>query len=390
MKILHIVPSYHPAFFYGGPIYSVHLLNKTLVEKGIDVTVYTTNRNGPETLNVPLGTPVDVDGVRVFYFSTSFPKSWFYSKELCHMLKHTVKEFDLIHITSVFLSASFFGARYAQKAGTPYIISPRGSLMKEPLIKSSSKKSLYIRFLERRNLLGAAAIHFTAHKEKEEYIKRGLPFKKSFVIPNGIELLGNQHVQQGAFHKRFGIATSKKLVLYHGRLGWKKGFDTLIPAFKRVVKKEPNAVLVIAAWSDEGYKTTLQRLIEKHNLESNVLLIDRLDGVLRAEAFAGASVFILTSYSENFGVGVVQAMEAGVPVIVTDGVAISSDIAKAEVGVVVPKRVDTVADAIVQILASESDARAMGERARLFVQKQYGSQKIADLFIKEYSELIQA
>ena len=80
MKILHIVPSYIPAYRYGGPIESVHSLNAGLVKNGAEVTVYTTNIDGSNDLNVPVGTSVMIDGVRVFYFKSSFPRAWFYSR----------------------------------------------------------------------------------------------------------------------------------------------------------------------------------------------------------------------------------------------------------------------------------------------------------------------
>ncbi|NQT29328.1 MAG: hypothetical protein HQ596_02025 [Candidatus Saganbacteria bacterium] len=67
MKILCIAPSYWPAFQQGGPTSFIHGLNKALVEKGIDITVYTTNINleGKVFENCE----VDVDGVKVSYFS---------------------------------------------------------------------------------------------------------------------------------------------------------------------------------------------------------------------------------------------------------------------------------------------------------------------------------
>ena len=72
MKILHIVPSYFPAYRHGGPILSVHGINKWLVKKGAEVTVYTTNIDGLNELDVPINQLVDVDGVKVYYFKASF------------------------------------------------------------------------------------------------------------------------------------------------------------------------------------------------------------------------------------------------------------------------------------------------------------------------------
>lgn len=390
MKILHIAPSYYPARFYGGPIYSVHALNKALVRTGADVTVFTTNADGPGLLDVPLGTPVMQDGVRIFYFPLSFPRVWFYSGALHRALKARVMEFDLVHITSVFLAVSYLGSRYAGRAGIPYVISPRGSLMTDPLTrKSSFKKSLYLRFMEKRNLSGASAIHFTAPREEAEYRLTKLPLQKGFVIPNGIEAEEiPRDIMRGAFKARLGLSTDSRIILYHGRLGWKKGFDTLIPAFAGVAKKESGAVLVIAEWSDEGYKDKIRTLIQSHGLGGRVAFTGRLEGKERAEAFVDTDVFALTSYSENFGIAIGQAMAAGVPVVVTDGVAISGDIQKSGAGLVAPKQDDAVANAILAILGNPDARATFGECGKRLVKEKYSYEKIAAEFIKEYSGCI--
>ena len=66
MRILHVVPSYYPAVRYGGPIQSVHALATATVDRGHEVHVYTTNVDGPNNSQVPLGNPVDRDGVCIW------------------------------------------------------------------------------------------------------------------------------------------------------------------------------------------------------------------------------------------------------------------------------------------------------------------------------------
>ena len=133
MSILHVVSSYWPAFEFGGPIQSVHLLNKSLVGKGARVTVFTTNAGLEKNRNIPLRREVDRDGVRVLYFPYFGYRHFNFSPSLFFYLKNHIREFDLVHITGVWnfpVSAAAFWARRYKK---PYIISPRGSLMKEPL-----------------------------------------------------------------------------------------------------------------------------------------------------------------------------------------------------------------------------------------------------------------
>ena len=67
MKILHIIPSYYPAIQFGGPIESVHLLNKALVKDEMIVDVLTTNSGLKDRKDVLLNQWIDLDGVKVKY-----------------------------------------------------------------------------------------------------------------------------------------------------------------------------------------------------------------------------------------------------------------------------------------------------------------------------------
>lgn len=278
MKILHIIPTYFPAHRYGGPIKSVHELNKWLVKKGADVTVYTTNLDGEGVLDVPLGREVIIDGVKVYYFPITF-RSWQYSRLLHCALAKNIKDFDLIHITSVFLAASTLGAYYAKKFKKPYIISPRGSLMKKPLArKSSLKKKIYLNLIEKRNLKDAI-IHFTTEIEKEEYLKAGFPLKNFIIISNGLDIEEfNKKVAPGFFRQKFGISCDKEIVLFLSRLSWKKGLDTLIPAFTKVTEKNSKAILVLAGGDDEGYKKEIEKQIANSKLRSGKVIFTGMIG----------------------------------------------------------------------------------------------------------------
>ena len=262
-------PDILPAQIALGPIYPTHYLNKWLVRKGVDVTVYTTNLDERKVMDVPINQPVFIDGVRVFYFPASFPSRWFYSRELRRALKKNLSGFDIVHITSVFLAFSALGAHYAKKFGKPYIISPHGSLMKEPLnMKGRLKKMIYLNLAEKRNLAGAAAIHFTVEVEKAEYLESGLPLKKSFVIPNGFDPEEfDKAATPGLFRKKYLISDDKKIILFLGRINWKKGFDTLIPTLRKIADEMPSAILVIAGADDDGYKKQVESWIKENNLE---------------------------------------------------------------------------------------------------------------------------
>lgn len=388
MKVLHIVPTYLPAHRYGGPIFSVHALNKALVKAGIEVTVYTTNIDGPENLDVPLGVPVDIDGVKVFYFPATV-RSWFYSYAMQQVLKMHVREYDLVHITSVFLAASTLGAYYARKFEKPYIISPRGSLMREPLRYHKFKKRAYISLLEERNLHNAAAIHFTDTLEEKEYREADFPLRHGFVIPNSLDVAPlNESVVRGIFRKRFGLGADKEVVLFLSRINWKKGFDTLIPAFARLVKERPNAVLVIAGGDDEEYKQKVEEMIAKEHIGTAVLFTGPLHGKEKLEAYHDAQCFVLPSYSENFGMAVAEAMYMRLPVIVTKGVALQTYVQKSNAGIVIEKNEQELFHAMRSILSDRKKAEEMGARGRRIIEEEFSLPKIAERFIKEYKGIL--
>ena len=402
MKILHIVPTYYPAFRYGGPIKSVHELNKWLVKKGVEVTVYTTDIDGSEYLNVPLKQEVIIDGVKVYYFPVSF-RPWEYSYSLHLALSKNIKNFDVVHITSVFLSVSSLGAYYAKKFNKPYIISPRGSLMVEPLKrKSPFKKKIYISLIEKRNLWDSVAIHFTTEAEKEEYLKAGLPLKKGIIIPNGLDIQPEFQSYEAKPHKigfreKFGISPDKKVILFLSRLNWKKGLDTLIPAFSEVIKEEPKAILVIAGGDEENYQKEVLRIIDKTNLRTsnvlrtsdvpNIVFTGMLLGKDKTAAYSESDVFVLPSYAENFGIVVIEAMYFGLPVIITKNVGISPSVEKSGAGIVIEKDEKQLTEAILRILNNPDLAKKIGERGKRLVETEFSWPEIASRFMEAYKNL---
>ena len=172
MKLLCIVPSYWPAFKYGGPIASNHNLNRTLVKKSIDVTVYTTNVG--LVGKVPVNEEVDVDGVKVFYFEYvrlfEFigATGWQFSLQLTNALKKNLKDFDLVYLPAIWNYPTAITSYYCRQYNKPYIIAPRGVLYPYTIKKKSWKKWPYYHFIAKRDLKDATAIHYTTEDEAEK------------------------------------------------------------------------------------------------------------------------------------------------------------------------------------------------------------------------------
>ncbi len=388
MKILHIIPSYLPARFASGPIIPTHSLNKELSKNGVEVVVYTTNLDGDRILDAPLNQEINLDGVKVFYFPITC-RFWQYSWELHRALACNFKNFDLIHITSVFLSASTLGAYYAKKSGKPYIISPHGSLMKEPLGRGYLKKNIYLSLLEKRNLENAAAVHFLNDKEESDYLTAGLSLKKEIIVPNGIDADKFQNVSRRiSFRKKFSIPSECKIILFLGRLHPIKGLDTLISAFAEVIKKEPDSFLVLAGPDENDYGENLKSQISKFNIGGKVVFTGMIVGEEKNAALRESDVFVLPSYTEAMSVAVLEAMYFGLPAIATKNVGNASDILRVDAGIVVEKTESAVAEAILKVLRDPALAKKMGENGRRLVAQEFSGEKMAKRWIEEYEKII--
>jgi len=124
VRILHVVPTYLPAWRHGGPILAVHGLAKALVARGHEVTVFTTDIHGAGRLDVPLATPVGIDGVTVWYFPVATPRRLYRSPAMGVALGRRMLATDLVHLHSVFLWPTYAAARAAERAGVPYLLAP--------------------------------------------------------------------------------------------------------------------------------------------------------------------------------------------------------------------------------------------------------------------------
>ena len=108
---------------------------------------------------------------------------------------------------------------------------------------------------------------------------------------------------------------------------------------------------------------------------------------LKGAAFAAADVFVLPSVSENFGIAAVEALLAGLPVILGQGVAIAHEVFEAGAGLVVPPLPNDIARALERLLTDEPWRREMGRRARAFAEREYSTETMASRLIDLYEEI---
>ena len=117
------------------------------------------------------------------------------------------------------------------------------------------------------------------------------------------------------FRRKYQISDTEQIILYLGRIEHRKGLDLSLEAFARVSREFLKCVFVVAGPEEDGYREILEEKASKLKVDQKVLFTGYLNPVERLEAFMDADLFILNSYSENFGMAVVEAMASGLPII---------------------------------------------------------------------------
>ena len=225
-----MVPSYIPAWRYGGPIHSVHGLCRALAARGHRVDVATTNVDGDGDSDVALGTAVDVDGVNVHYFPSRRLRRIYYSPPLRRFLAERIAgSWEIVHTHSVFLWPTAAAAQLARRAGKPYVLSPRGMLVPDLIARRSSvAKRAWIAAFERRNVECAAAVHVTSAAEAEALRGAGFRPREILDLPNGVDAPDAIASADSPPGSNLQSGLPARYALFLGRISWKKGLDRLV------------------------------------------------------------------------------------------------------------------------------------------------------------------
>jgi glycosyltransferase involved in cell wall biosynthesis len=382
MRVLHVVPSYVPAWRYGGTIHAVHGQCKGLARLNIEVHVYTTNVDGDGDSDVPLERPVELDGVQVTYYQSRRLRRLYYSPRMAAALRGRVREFDLLHLHSVFLWPTWAAARQAARDGVPYIIAPEGMLVRE-LIKRKSRwvKRLWIALVERRSLRRAAGIQTTSQRELEEFRSFGFETVEPFLLPHGIDL---GDMKAPSARPPVPPEGKQARIVFLGRISWEKGLDRLISALCHV----PDAELVIAGNDESGYTAALTDLARREAVLERVVFTGPVLGEEKWRLLRSGALVVLPSYSENFGMAALEAMAVGRAVVVTPEVGLADIVRAADSGIVVDGAPEILGPAINALLKDAGQLKLKGGNGRRIIEERYTWDCIAREMQKKYEEII--
>lgn len=381
MKILQVVPSYLPGRRYGGPIRSVHGLSKALVARGHEVHVWTTDRDEDHQLDVSCGERREFDGVQVRYFAVRGPGRLRYAPGLRRALNEQVGDFDLVHAHGVFQAPTSLALRAAQAAGIPTVLSPRGMLQREVLeARGRLRKRLWLRGIDLRALRGLTGVHLTSELERNALEGLSPSNDQLLLQPNGVErepFDGDWNAVDDAVADL--CAEHSEVVLFLGRINWKKGLDLLAEAFAGL----PGDAHLVVAGPDDGGRASFEARVHELGLASRVTLTGVLRGTTLSALLEHARCLVLPSRSENFGNVVLEAMAVGTPPIVTPEVG-AAEWVRRGAGLVVPAEPDRWCAALGGLLADSGRREKFAARGRELAREGAAWPSIAAEFESAY------
>lgn len=376
IKVLHVIRSIDPST--GGPAFAVMHMAEPLADEGVFVDIATTHSPREASDKYVSIAPDDESRIRCFSFPRLRDDRWSFSLKLWKWLKVNISGYDLIHITGVFTFPVMISAYQAKKSGVPYIIRPAGTLDSYPLAQKAWRKKIFYRLILKDLLDNAFAIHVTSISERNQLRLLGVG-GKCVVIPLAAQIPDL---------KRIHTDDNRIRLIFLSRIHPKKGLPVLLEALAILDKRDVDYSLVIAGAASASYLNELVLTIEKLGIRDLVSFSGFVEGEEKERLLRNSDIFVLPSYQENFGIAVVEAMAMGVPVVVTDQVAVSAEISESGAGKVVPiDQPELLAEAIQQF-EKANIRNIVGEKAASLVNSKFSSDALRHGLYSLYSDAI--
>jgi len=289
-------------------------------------------------------------------------------------------------VHAVFNHACISAARSCRKHNVPYIIRPLGTLDPWSMKQKRFKKSLFWLTAGRPMLKNASAIHYTSEAEKLR-TERSLKLNHGNVVPLGIDF-AKEKLDQESFDAAFPTLSDDPFVLVMSRLDPKKGIPTLIKSFLSLKNQDQfsNWQLAIAGDGKPEYVEYLRQIVQELNGTKSVHFTGWLTGEKKISILRKAQLLALTSYQENFGICVMEAMACGVPVLVSSQVDLSLEVAAAKAGWVVEVDDQSVKRSLRDALSNDSERASRGQ-AGLRLAENYSWDRIGNELTAMYSSI---
>ncbi|WP_295436366.1 glycosyltransferase [uncultured Thiodictyon sp.] len=378
MRILHVLPSINPVT--GGPAKSVLLQLKGLARLGHYVELFTTN--WPEIDGDAVEQVLEQDGVivRVFPATQLWPLTQVpYSRGLIASVREARGRFDIYIASSLWNPLITHTLALYRRYGLPYSIYCHGMLDPVVFARHRVGKWVWAQLWERRNVEEAELIYFTTAGERQKAQAQGWRLRRPFVMAIDVDVsVGLTLPPRTRLERDYPWLAGKDVVAFVGRINWVKNLDLLVSALEQVRRLGRDAVLLCVGPDSDGSRKVLERQALELGIADKVAFTGLLMGEDLMAVYARADVVALVSRKENFGLAAAEALAAGVPVVLSDGVDMGPDWVAPPVWRV-RQNVGSIAEGLIGALIYAQETGAPSATARQLAQREWGASQIQSL-----------
>lgn len=388
MKILQVVPYFYPAWSYGGPAKLVYDTSRYFASQGHTVQVYTSDAYDKER-RMSSEKHIHIPNLQVHYFrnlhnTLAYIYNIFFTPGLFFPAIWQVRQVDVIHLHDFYTPQNAWISWLAWLYKKPYILSVHGCLEEKRLAQRSFFKRVYLSLFGRWMLRHASMVIATSKNEVVAYQEYLVPSQKIFRLGHGVDQKEFETAQSKlACRRYFGLKDRSVVVTFLGRIHKIKGLDLLVKAVARI--KDQSIEFVIAG-SDDGFLDELKKLIHTHHLSDRVHLWNTCYGEEKAQLFKASDIFIYPSYSEGFSLGILEALAAGLPLIITTGCHFEQ-VEKAKAGLIVEPKATALSQAIKKMATDNELRKNAAKNAKLLVSQHYSMDVIGDQLLTLYQKV---
>jgi len=216
--------------------------------------------------------------------------------------------------------------------------------------------------------------------------------RKIRVVYNGVDTALFRRAEGGAVPAPLEALQGKRIILYVGHFGMRKGVFFLIRAMKSILKEVPDAHLLciggVPAWLKEPDPwAILKGEIRRQGVEDQVTLLDKVKNRELVSYYSAASVFALPSYYESFSKVTLEAMSCSLPVVATNMGGLPEMVTEGGTGLLVGYgSVAALSSALVRVLTDRAEARQMGAKGREKVERMFTWRGVVERVSEAYKE----
>ncbi|MCA1694625.1 MAG: glycosyltransferase [Actinobacteria bacterium] len=300
-------------------------------------------------------------------------------------MRQNVGHFDVVEIHGLFSFVPLYVAWACARAGVPFVVRPHGSLDPFDLRKHAVAKKLYGRLVVRPMLRRASCVILTSPLEAERIVTFGaepvqlvqpLPVREADEVGDG-----------EAFRRSHGIPGEAVVVLFLGRIDRKKGLEVLIPSLAHLKPDIPHLWLVIAGDGPDGYVEEVRSLVSIHGMDPWTTWSGFVSGSEKAGAFAASDLFALCSKNENFGIVLVEAMRAGLPLVISKEVYMHQELVEGGAAIASGTNVVECSSALGTLLRDPRQRRTASANARALAEAMFSVSDATKPLLRLYERL---